>query len=73
MERLANHLPAMLFGAAATVVLGLSVGASTSVNALTAPKFVSSESSASSGATISRRLSQRPVRRARLSETAAAR
>lgn len=71
---LVKSVPTMLvFGGAATVVLGLSVGAPPSPRALDAPKFVSLERSSASGATISRRLSQRPVLRNRVSEAAAAR
>lgn len=59
-----THVPTIIFGGAATIAIGLSVGASTSSKTLTAPKLECLES----GATLSRRLSQRPVLRNRLSE-----
>jgi hypothetical protein len=56
-----------MLGSAMTVMLGLSVSASTSSKMSSSPQFVSAQS----GATISRRLSQRPVVRSRRLESAA--
>lgn len=61
-----SQLRAVIFGSTAIVSIGFSTGTSTSCNTLNASsKFISSES----GATVSRRVSRRPVLRNRLQDS----